>query len=224
MRKYKKLALVWLMLGLLACAIASAEDITTRDGKVYKDVTVIRVEPNGLAVTYRPEGGGIGMAKLKYRDLPEKLQCQYGYDEPKAAAFEASQASAQAALQVQMQADYADAKTRLAKRKAQEEAQWQADQAVKASLAAQQVARGGGSNVRQHPASGKPSGLPQDVINQIKQQAAERAAATGANATAIMLEALRNAGASSQQLQQAAAQRGVATQNRPAPAAPVKRN
>jgi hypothetical protein len=272
---------------LLAGATTNAADITASDGTVYRKVTVTSTEPDGIAVTYQPEGGGIGMAKLKFRNLPENLQREYGYNEQKASAFEAEQVRAQAAIQAKMLAAERDAADRLAQRLAREDAQWQADQAAaNAKRMAQQLPRGGGgnavfregggggtmagpavtptpmpttegtSNRRQTPQQGQtgsqsgirpqtvvvlqpppiskpalvqvqipapnhhptPAPLPPDVINQIEQQAAERAASTGGNSTASMLEALKNAGASTQQLQQAAAQMGADPQNAAAPA------
>jgi hypothetical protein len=304
MRNHRKLVGAWLLLSVSMGVVAGAEEITNRTGEVFKAVTVLRVEPDGIAVTYRPEGGGMGMAKLKFRNLPENFQRQYGYDEKKAAAFEAKEARGQIVLQARIQADYKAATNRLAQRLAREESQWQADQEVaKAKLNAQQLPRGGGggggnaaynatlhhggkdagadgtpiafvptaetasnppqtpqtpqtpqrsqpgsqgeikpqtavqrvdasrpaSSQGQSPASGQPNQqaapapLPQDVINQIEQQAAERSVVTGGNATASMFEALKKAGASSQQLQQAAAQRGVVLQNVPSSAAPVRR-
>jgi hypothetical protein len=293
MRKVRQLAAAWLALSLLISDVASAEDITTTGGKVYKVATVIRSEPDGILINYKLDGGGIGTAKVKFTSLGESLQREYGFDPLKAAAFEASQARAQVALQARMQADYIDATNRLAKRLAREEAQWQADQeAASAKLRAQmQQVPGGGGNFRgggggrttdsavpvpityvpnsestsnppqstksrqqgrrgelsprppsrpvdviraapgqrELPANGQPNPqgspapLPQDVVNRIEQQAAERAAVTGVNPNAIMLEALKKAGASSQQLQQAAAQRGVVLQNVPSSAAPAGR-
>src|SRR5581483_259416 len=46
-------------------------EITVNDGKQYKGVVLQRVEPDGLVVKYRPEGGGLGTAKLKFANLPE---------------------------------------------------------------------------------------------------------------------------------------------------------
>lgn len=68
--------------------------ITTSDGVTYKAVKLVRVHPDGLLVSYRPEGGGLGMAKLKFRYLSEDLRQQYGYDPAKAAQYEAEQAKA----------------------------------------------------------------------------------------------------------------------------------
>jgi hypothetical protein len=43
---------------------------------------------------YEPAPGGYGLAKLKFRDLPDDLRRRYGYDEKKSADYEAQQAQA----------------------------------------------------------------------------------------------------------------------------------
>jgi hypothetical protein len=68
--------------------------VTTRDGTVYKVVDKLNVYPDGLLVSYEPVAGGIGFAKLKFRNLPDDLQKRYGYDEKQAADFETRQAQA----------------------------------------------------------------------------------------------------------------------------------
>src|SRR5277367_4755418 len=45
--------------------------ITTRDGKTYCGVEKVRVDPDGILVNYQPGPGGYGLAKLKFRNLPE---------------------------------------------------------------------------------------------------------------------------------------------------------
>src|SRR6185369_16842607 len=56
-------------------------DIETLDGRVYKSARIPRSEPSGLNVEYSPEKGGLGLAMIKFKNLPEYLQEQYGYDE-----------------------------------------------------------------------------------------------------------------------------------------------
>jgi hypothetical protein len=68
--------------------------VTTRDGTEYKDAVKLRVYPDGILVSYHPAAGGIGLAKLKFQELPEGLQKQYGYDPKNAAEFEKQQAQA----------------------------------------------------------------------------------------------------------------------------------
>jgi len=76
---------------------SSLSSITTLDGKIFNAVTVQRVEPDGLEVSYVPEGGGLGLAKLKFRNLPEDLRRQYGYNVSASDQFESSLAQSQAA-------------------------------------------------------------------------------------------------------------------------------
>ena len=68
---------------LLICCVAGAQtdakfpsQITTSDGTLYKDAAKLRVYPDGILVSYQPVDGGIGVVKLKFRDLPEDLQNQ----------------------------------------------------------------------------------------------------------------------------------------------------
>jgi len=70
--------------------------ITTLDGKVYEKVTLEKVDPDGLLVTYVPTGGGSGSAKLKFRNLPTELQQRFGYDSARASDYEAARAQGEA--------------------------------------------------------------------------------------------------------------------------------
>jgi hypothetical protein len=86
---------------LLLCQGAEAQtdtrfpsQITTTDGTLYRDTVKLRVDPDGILVSYQPAPYGIGFAKLKFRNLPEELQKQYGYDAKGAAEFEKQQAQA----------------------------------------------------------------------------------------------------------------------------------
>jgi len=72
------------------------ERITTLDGKVYEKVTLEKVDPDGLLVTYVPAGGGSGSAKLKFRNLPTELQERFGYDAARASDYEAARARGEA--------------------------------------------------------------------------------------------------------------------------------
>jgi hypothetical protein len=95
--------------GLMLCWIAAAQDntsapqqITTTDGRTYQNVTLQRVDPDGLLVSYAPQPFGFGVAKLKFRDLPDSLREQYKYDADRANNFEQQQAQANAQWQSQM--------------------------------------------------------------------------------------------------------------------------
>jgi len=142
MRKSLKMTLVWLGLSLSCCILTAADgtssqtplktvasatvvtgpsEIKTADGKIYRKVEVQRVEPDGLAIAYEPDTGGVGMAKLKFRDLPEDLRRRYAYDKEKAASFETDQLRKQAEVRTRLMAEYKDGTNRLAMRLAQEE-------------------------------------------------------------------------------------------------------
>jgi len=68
------------------------ERIATLDGKTYEKVTLEKVEPDGLLVTFAPVEGGSGTAKLKFRNLPPDLRDRFGYDPARAADYEAARA------------------------------------------------------------------------------------------------------------------------------------
>ena len=78
-----------------------AGQITTLDGKTYRGVNVEKADPDGLVIRYSQDGGGIGIAKIKFKSLPTGLQQQYNYDPQKAAVYEAGQARAIAAWRAQ---------------------------------------------------------------------------------------------------------------------------
>lgn len=91
-------SITMLLAVLLSCATAGAvsfpSQITTRDGRVYNETSKLRVDPDGILVSYQPESRGFGLAKLKFADLPDDLQKQYNYDPKAAADFEKQQADA----------------------------------------------------------------------------------------------------------------------------------
>lgn len=65
------------------------------DGQKYDQVKLIRAEPDGLFVSYRPETGGQGMAKLKFYNLSDQIQKHFGYSAEKRAQYEHEQAKAE---------------------------------------------------------------------------------------------------------------------------------
>lgn len=79
--------------------------IVTTDGKVYQAVSLAGIEPDGLLVQYRPAGGGIGMALLKFSKLPASFQKEFGYDSRQASAFEHAQALATFAMAQRLRKD-----------------------------------------------------------------------------------------------------------------------
>jgi len=108
-----QIAIALLASGLLAGLQTQAQTsgasptvtITTVDGRVYHDVTVIRSDPDGILINYTPEGGGIGMAKLRFRNLPNDLQSRYGYDAKSATDYEQRQERANEDYVAQMNHD-----------------------------------------------------------------------------------------------------------------------
>jgi hypothetical protein len=73
---------------LIVClaAVALADDFKTNAGKEYKNVTVSRVEPDGIVVT-----GKSGISKVYFTELPKDVQERFGYDSQKASDYSAQQ-------------------------------------------------------------------------------------------------------------------------------------
>jgi S1-C subfamily serine protease len=93
-------------------ASSSADEIITRTGDVYKNVTVQKVAPDGLVVAYTPAAGGIGISKIKFQDLSEELQQRYGYNPTNAATFEKAELESAGRLRTQMLAQDEKARSR----------------------------------------------------------------------------------------------------------------
>ena len=64
---------------LLASGDCFSADITTLDGKTYKDARVTRVEADAVHITFRE-----GVVKVPFNQLPQELRRQYGYEPAKA--------------------------------------------------------------------------------------------------------------------------------------------
>ena len=77
-----KTGLIFFFLSILALATVQAEDLKTRDGKVYHDYKVLGHDAGYLTILYS-EGGG----KIPLSELPDDLQKKYGYDKAQADAF-----------------------------------------------------------------------------------------------------------------------------------------
>jgi hypothetical protein len=69
-------------------SVAFAEDFKTVAGKEYKDVTLSRVEPDGIVIT-----GKAGISKLYFTELPKDVQERFGYDPQKAGDYSAQQSA-----------------------------------------------------------------------------------------------------------------------------------
>jgi type IV secretory pathway VirB10-like protein len=82
---------------LILCfaSVALADDLKTIDGKEYKNVTVKRVEADGIVITH-----SAGIAKIPFTELPKDVQERVGYD---AAKIETPKAAARAAEEKQIE-------------------------------------------------------------------------------------------------------------------------
>jgi len=76
------------LLFLIFCCVpvALADDFKTLAGKEYENVTVSRVEPDGIVLT-----GKSGISKVYFTELPKDVQKRFGYDPEKAADYSAQQ-------------------------------------------------------------------------------------------------------------------------------------
>jgi hypothetical protein len=63
------------LLAAVSASLALAEDFKTINGKEYKNVTVTRVEPDGIVLKTKS-----GIAKVYFIELPKDAQERFGYD------------------------------------------------------------------------------------------------------------------------------------------------
>jgi len=109
---------IWLILVLMTVAAFGQQSagsnhppqiaggqIITREGVAYKGVVVQKIIPDGLVISYAQADGGLGFTKLKFKDLSDGLQQQFGYNPTNAAAFEKQQNQAERQWQSQWKAD-----------------------------------------------------------------------------------------------------------------------
>src|SRR5438132_1598877 len=82
--KYWQISLA--ILAALWASIAVADDFKTTDGKEYKNVTVKRVEPDGIVLSSKS-----GISKVYFTELPKEVQQRFNYDPEKATAYSAEQ-------------------------------------------------------------------------------------------------------------------------------------
>jgi len=75
-------------LSLSFISLALADDFKTLTGKEYKDVTVSRVEPDGIVLT-----GKAGISKVYFTELPKDVQERFGYDPQKAGDYSSQQSA-----------------------------------------------------------------------------------------------------------------------------------
>jgi S1-C subfamily serine protease len=88
-------------------------EVVTREKVAYRGVVVQKVEPDGLVISYSLAGGGMGFAKLKFKDLSDDLQQEFGYNATNAAAFEKKQLQAESQWRAAWTADDRKAQAKL---------------------------------------------------------------------------------------------------------------
>ena len=94
--KYRETALA--ILAALCASIALADDFKTINGKEYKNVTVSRVEPDGIVLKTSS-----GISKIHFTELPKEVQQRFNYNPDKAAEYSAEQSRAFEEAQKQQQ-------------------------------------------------------------------------------------------------------------------------
>jgi hypothetical protein len=90
---------------ILTAASLRADDITTIRGEKFTNVSISRVEPDGIVVRKSD-----GIVKIPFSDLSPELRAKYGYDPEKAAQYNAAAQAAVAELQQQMEQTSRDGK------------------------------------------------------------------------------------------------------------------
>jgi hypothetical protein len=70
---------------ILTAAFLRADDITTIRGEKFTNVSISRVEPDGIVVIKSD-----GIVKIPFTDLSPELRAKYGYDPKKAAQFKSA--------------------------------------------------------------------------------------------------------------------------------------
>ncbi len=75
--------LLSLTFSTIASADAGVTSFTTRNGKTFRNVSISKVDPDGITFTHSK-----GMARILYADVPSASRAQLGYDPARAAAHE----------------------------------------------------------------------------------------------------------------------------------------
>ena len=84
---------VVLFLMLCFATVAVADDFKLVNGKEYNDVTVTRVEPDGIVLKTKS-----GISKVYFVELPENVQERFHYNAAIASAYSAQQAANQSTV------------------------------------------------------------------------------------------------------------------------------
>ena len=80
---------------LCSATVALADDFKTVQGKEYKNVTVSRVEPDGIVLKSKS-----GISKVYFVELPKEVQERFHYNPAIASAYSAQQTVNQATMAV----------------------------------------------------------------------------------------------------------------------------
>jgi hypothetical protein len=104
---------VFAFLILFFASAAFSEDFKTVNGKEYKDVTITRVDPDGIVVKTKS-----GVSKVYFAELPKDVQERFHYDQQKASASSAEQAANYTAYQKQQEEAQRERENAAAKQKA----------------------------------------------------------------------------------------------------------
>src|SRR5438128_10538045 len=88
---FNSLQMKTLALLLILCfgSLAFADDFKTIDGKENENVTVKRVEPDGIVLSSKS-----GISKVYFTELPKEVRQRFNYDPEKAATYSAEQNAA----------------------------------------------------------------------------------------------------------------------------------
>jgi hypothetical protein len=86
------------ILAALSASIVLADDFKTIDGKEYKNVTVSRVERDGIMLKSKS-----GISKVYFTELPKEIQERFHYDAAKGSAYSAEQNASLEALRKQQE-------------------------------------------------------------------------------------------------------------------------
>jgi hypothetical protein len=82
-----------------------ANQITTRDNETYQGVSVLKVDPDGLTISYTNSTKAVLLKKLPFEDLSDALQQKYHYDSQASADYRAKQKQGMAELRAQLEAN-----------------------------------------------------------------------------------------------------------------------
>jgi hypothetical protein len=109
----------------VALGAAETDSITTRDGTTYTNAVIQRADPDGIVIEYALRPGSLGIAKLKFANLPDELQKRYNYNPTDARIFEENHAAGIARRQEEIEQGEIEKKRRadaLMQQRAEEEA------------------------------------------------------------------------------------------------------